>query len=202
MKYFAIFVYFIPLLDLPYFVNKPSHNMGMSYFIHPNKQTNCINAFGDGLSVFFGQVGGYGEKAEAAQVSHILEIDLAVFQDVGYDPENQDELNKHWHDIDTFTTIIDSLIARIKSHPDYHKKVIYNPNKQEQDDQLSKSVLTGDKTKLYQILEEQQKQAFYGYPADHGYLSEGRLLEDLQILRKTIECYKKSSVTKVRLEYL
>lgn len=66
--------------------------MGMNYYIVPNKQTNCENNFGNGLSFFFEQIGGYGEAAEVEQVSKILSIDLSVFQDVEYDPEDTAEL--------------------------------------------------------------------------------------------------------------
>lgn len=173
----------------------------MSYFIYPDKPTHCKDNFGEGLCLFFGEVGGYGEKAESAQVSQILKIDLTVFQDVGYDPQNKAELNKHWHPIDKFTGIVDSLNAKIKSHPDFYKKVIYNPNEQQQHAELSKAVQQGDQSKLLALVEEQQKQPFYGYPGDYGFLHDGRLQEELQLLKQTLSCYKANGVTKVRLEY-
>jgi hypothetical protein len=175
--------------------------MGMSYFIHPDKHTDCTDNFPDRLSTFFGQVGGYGEKAEVSQISKILQIDLTVFQDVAYDTENREEQNRHWHNIDTFALIIDSFIARIKSHPEYYKKLIYNPDEQKQLAELSKIILARDTAKLNQAYDIIPKQPFYGYPTDHSYLREGGLLDDLQTLRKIIECYKRSNATKVRLEY-
>jgi len=175
--------------------------MGMSYFIYPDKPTHCKDNFGEGLCLFFGEVGGYGEKAESAQVSQILKIDLTVFQDVGYDPENQGELNKHWHSIDKFTGIVDSLITKINSHPDFYKQVIYNPNEQQQHIEISKAAQLRDSTKFLALLEEQKKQPFYGYPGDYGFLHDGRLQAELQLLKQTLICYKANGVTKVRLEY-
>jgi hypothetical protein len=176
--------------------------MGMDYYIVPNKQTNCKDDFGNGLSFFFEQVGGYGETAEVEQVSRILDIDLSLFQDVEYDPEDKEELERHWHSLDTFTSIVDTFIAKIKAQPEYHKKVVHNPNKQKQDDEFSKILYMQDSVKASKLLEELIKQPFYLYPPDYGYLSDGRILKDLQTLRKTLICYKKNGVTKVRLEYM
>jgi hypothetical protein len=131
----------------------------------------------------------------------ILKIDLTVFQDVGYDPENQSELNKHWHPIDKFAGIVDSLIAKINPHPDFYKQVIYNPNEQQQHIEVSKSAQLRDSTNLFALLEEQKKQPFYGYPGDYGFLHDGRLQTELQLLKQTLICYKANGVTKVRLEY-
>lgn len=176
--------------------------MGMDYFIVPNKQTTCKDNFGNGLSFFFEQVGGYGETAEVEQVSKILNIDLSVFQDVEYDPEDQAEVETRWHGIDSFTAIVDNFITKIKAQPDYHKKVIHNPNKQKQDDEVSKLIYMKDTAKAAKMLAELEKQPFYYYPPDYAYLREGRILKDLQTLRKTLDCYKRNGVTKVRLEYM
>ncbi len=86
--------------------------MGMSYYLVPDRQTNCKDDFGSGLTFFFEQVGGYGETAEVEQVSKILNIDLSIFQDVEYDPEDQAELEKHWHNLDTLTSIVSAFIAK------------------------------------------------------------------------------------------
>jgi hypothetical protein len=175
--------------------------MGMSYSIVPDKQTTCKDEFGNGLSFFFEQIGGYGDNAEVEQTSKILDIDLSIFQDIDYDPEDKDELERHWHNLDTFTSIVDTFILKIETYPDFHKKVIHNPNKQQQDDQISKIIYMEDMRKATRLLEELEKKPFYYFPPDYGYLKEGRLLKDLKSLRKTLECYKKSGVSKVRLEY-
>jgi hypothetical protein len=176
--------------------------MGMYYYIVPNKQTACKDDFSSQLSFFFEQVGGYGETAEVEQVSKILNIDLSIFQDVAYDMEDQAEADKHWHNIDGFTSIVDSFIAKIKAQPDYYNKVIHNPNKQKQDDEMSRLIYMKDTAKAAKMIAELEKQPFYYYPPDYGYLSEGRILKDLQSLRTTFDCYQKNGVTKVRLEYM
>ena len=120
---------------------------------------------------------------------------------MNYDPENTAELNKHWHPIDQFIIVVDSLISKITSHPDFYKKVIYNPNDQQQNIELSEAVQSGDSTKLYTVLTAQQKKPFYGYPADYGFLHDGRIQEELRLLLETLHCYKTNRVKKVRLEY-
>ena len=176
--------------------------MGMSYDIIPNKETKCANDFGNGLSFFFEQVGGYGETAEVEQVSQILKIDLSIFQDIDYNYDDKNNITEHWHDIDSLVFIVDTFINKITTHPDYYKQVLHNPiDRNKQLDEESKLWEIQDTTLRNQKIEEIHKQPFYYYPNDYGYLSKGRLLKDLQILKKTLECYKKNGVTKVRFEY-
>ncbi|MFT3704173.1 MAG: hypothetical protein QM802_17530 [Agriterribacter sp.] len=174
----------------------------MSYDIIPNKHTKCANDFGNGLSFFFEQVGGYGETAEVEQVSQVLKIDLNVFQDVDYNYDDQNDVANHWHDIDTISSLVDTFINKIVAQPDYYKQVRHNPvdrNKQvDEENELWKLTDTLERDKKIEALHQQP---FYYYPNDHGYLSQGRLLKDLQTLKKTLGCYKKSGVTKIRFEY-
>jgi hypothetical protein len=173
--------------------------MGMSY---DNKPTKCTNDFGNGLSFFFEQVGGYEETAEVEQVSKILKIDLSVFQDVDYNYDDKIDVEKHWHDIDSLISIVDTFINKIATYPDYYKQVHHNPaDRNKQLDEESKLWTLTDTAERDRKLEALHKQPFYYFPPDHGYLSQGRLLRDLHILKKTLDCYKKNAVTKVRFEY-
>ena len=186
-------------------INRPNNNhstTGMYYYIVPNKSTQCKNDFGNGLSFFFEQVGGYGDKAEVEQVSKLLDIDLSIFQDVGYDPEDKVEVEKHWHDLNTFTTIVDKFIDKINGNPEYYKKVVHNPEKKKLDDELSQILYMKDTARAEKLRKILEANPFYYYPPDYGYLSEGRILKDLKTLKKTLECYRKNGVTKVRLEYM
>jgi hypothetical protein len=194
----------LPILSLLTFFVNPKQTrptMGMSYEIIPNKQTKCVNDFGNGLSFFFEQVEGYGENAEVEQVSQILKVDLSVFQDVNYNYENKTDVDTHWHDLNTLTQIVDTLIARIIAHPEYYKKVIHNPEKAKHDELYSKILVMKDTAKANILREQIENSQFYYYPGDYGYLSEGRLLKDLQTLKSTLDCYKRNSVTKVRFQY-
>ncbi len=175
---------------------------GMTYEIIPNKQTKCANDFGDGLSFFFEQVGGYGETAEVEQVSQVLKIDLSVFQDVDYNYNDKNDVSKHWHEIKSLSSLVDKFINKINGYPNYYKQIHHNP--------ADRNKQIEEETRLWQItnslerdkkLEALHKQPFYYYPSDYGYLSEGRLLADLHTLKKTLDCYKKNGVTKVRFEY-
>jgi len=175
--------------------------MGLHYSIYPNKKTNCENNFSNGLSFFFEQVGGYGETAEVEQVSKILNIDLFAFQDVEYDAENPKDVEKSWKNIDSFSAIVDTFITRIENNPDYYKKVVHNPDKEKQDDKHAEILQIKDTAMALKFMEDLQKEPLYMYPPDYGYLSEGRLLKDLKILKKTLNCFKQDGVTKIRLEY-
>ena len=157
------------LLKAPANQLKPPPSMGMSYFIIPNKKTSCKDDFPDGLSFFFEQIGGYDDKAEVAQVSEILHINLSVFQDVEYDPEDHAEADKHWHDIDSFTAIVDTLITKIKIQPDYYKKVIHNPDAQKQRDEMSRLINRRDTAGYAQLMAEYEKLPSYYYPPDYGF---------------------------------
>lgn len=175
--------------------------MGMSYEIIPNKQTKCVNNFGNGLSYFFEQIEGYNETAEVEQVSRVLNIDLSTFQDINYNYEDKNDIEKHWHDIDTFSSCVEAFINKIKSYPDYYKQVNHNPNRNKQLNEEERILDIADAVEREKQLKMLRSQPFYYYPPDHGYLREGRLLKDLQTLRRTLDCYKKNGVTKVRLEY-
>jgi hypothetical protein len=176
--------------------------IGMSYEIIPNKQTNCANDFGNGLSFFFEQVGGYGETAEVEQVSNILKIDLAVFQDVDYNYDDQNDIAEHWHDLDSLISTVNIFIKKINNHPNYYKEVHHNPaDRNKQLDEESKLWELTDTAERDRKIEALHKLPFYYYPPDYGYLSKGRILKDLNILKKTLGCYKKDGVTKIRFEY-
>ncbi len=175
--------------------------MGMSYDIVPNNQTKCANNFGEGLSFFFEQVEGYGETAEVEQVSRIFKLDLSVFQDYNYIYDDADDVKKHWHEITTFSNLVDTFIQRIIANPEYYLQVHYNPDHNKQLDEEQRLWRLTDTTERDRQLELIRRQPFYYYPPDYGYLSEGRLLKGLRTLKKTLDCYKKNGVTKIRFEY-
>jgi len=176
--------------------------MGMSYDIIPNKQTKCANDFGNGLSFFFEQVGGYGETSEVEQVSQILKIDLSVFQDVDYNYDDTNDVADHWHHVDSLSSIVDTFIGKITAQPDYYKQVNHNPaDRNKQIDEESRLWQLTDTVERDRKIAALHQQPFYYYPPDYGYLSQGRLLKDLHTIKKTLDCYKKSGVTKVRFEY-
>src|SRR5262249_49374979 len=102
----------------------------MPYFIFSDRKTTCISYFPDRLSTFFGSIGGFAGKAEPAQVSRVLKIDLSVFQDVGYDETDSAVINNHWHKLSEFARIVDTLIVKIKAQPRYFTKIIYDPDYQ------------------------------------------------------------------------
>ena len=173
----------------------------MTYFLVPDKKGSCSDDFPDGLSYFFEQIGGFDEKAEVAQVSRVLQIDLSVFQDVEYNYEDEKEVKKHWHNLPEFASIVDILIAKIKMTPDYYKKVIHDPDYQKHLEESIRIGSSGDTTQYSQWLKEAEKSNYY-YPPDHGYLREGRILKDLNDLKKTLDCYQKNGVIRVRIEYM
>ena len=183
--------------------NSKALNMGMNYEIIPNKQIKCSNDFGNGLSFFFEQVEGYGETAEVEQVSKILQVDLSIFQDVDYNYDDTTDVIKHWHALDSLIIIVDTLLDKIAAQPEYYKQVHHNPiDRNKQVDEESNLWKLTDSVERDKKIEGLRKQHFYYYPNDRGYLSKGRLIKDLQILKRTLNCYKKSGVTKIRFEYV
>jgi hypothetical protein len=175
--------------------------MSMNYDIIPNKQTQCNDEFGEGLSFLFEQVGGYGNKAEVEQVSKVLQLDLSIFQDVEYSYEDKKGIEKHWHSIDVVYSLVDTFISKIHSHPDYYKQVYHNPNRNGQLKEQQRIWEITDTAERDKQLELLYKQPYYFYPPDYGYLSSGGLLKGLTTLKKTLDCYRKNGVTKIRFEY-
>lgn len=144
------------------------HAMGMDYYISANIETDCSDNFPSGLSFFFEQVGGYGEKSMVSQVEQILDIDLSTFQKCDF-MENEESDSTYWKDINEFESLIDLFLNKIDSSPQYYKEVKFHP--------------------------------MYGYPNDHGYLSEGRIVDELKELKSLLTCYRKAGATKIKLNY-
>jgi hypothetical protein len=189
--------------------------MGMDYYIIPETETTCQNDFPDKLSFFFEQVGGYGDYAEVSQVSQILQIDLSVFQEISYDDgeyydgpieEDDEEAPEDspviWHNTATVVQIIDNLLAKIAAFPDYHKQVLHNPNRKQDLDALFKITASGDEEEIMRGLEALESKPLFSYPADHGYLSNGEIVEDINTLRKTLMCYEDNGVSKFKFMYM
>ena len=189
--------------------------MGMDYYIIPEVEVNCEHEFPEGLSFFFEQVGGYEEYAEVSQVSKILQIDLSVFQEISYDDEEEhsasfDEEEEAadnssstiWHSTVTVILLIDDLLAKIAAFPDYHKQVLHNPTRRSALESLLQVATAKDEESLKQKLEEVESSRHFAYPPDYGYLSEGRIVEDLKTLRKTLACYEGSGASRFKLIYM
>ncbi|MDX1938271.1 MAG: hypothetical protein SFU21_14215 [Flavihumibacter sp.] len=182
-------------------VNKNTSLMGMNYNIHSNIETNCQNNFPYELSYFFEQFGGFGNNSEVAQVSDILKIDLATFQEYDYGTIDSIEEKTFWKDIQPFCEIIETFISKLESTPNYYLKVKYNPNSAKQTKKEFKALKIKDEKKRIEKLMELQSQSSYRYPVDKGYLKTGRILIDLKLLKELLNCYKKSGVTKIKLTY-
>ncbi|MCM0664514.1 hypothetical protein [Flavobacterium tyrosinilyticum] len=168
----------------------------MDYYIEANGKTNCKDDFPSGLSFFFEQVGGFEEKSMVMQVEKILKINLSIFQD--YDFEGEENSSKHWKNIKTFEKTIDDLLLKIKANPDYYKKVKYNSA-----NPPSYGYST-DKKEMERMKKQQreyEKSPLFGYPADNGYLSSKKFVEELNQLKSILNCYKKHGATKIKLSY-
>ncbi|MBO2011491.1 hypothetical protein [Hymenobacter negativus] len=186
----------------------------MDYYIIPEEETTCEDSFPDGLSFFFEQVGGYGEAAEVEQVSRILQIDLSVFQEISFEEDeayDADELDEDeqpeeasiiWHDVDKVTAVVDSFLTKIEAFPDYHKQVLHNPNRNQDLESLLQITTIGDEAEMVRQFQELENQPLFAYPPDHGYLSQGKIVEDLKNLRQTLACYKSSGVSQFKLLYM
>lgn len=188
--------------------------MGMDYYIIPEIEVNCESEFPEGLSFFFEQVGGYEEYAEVSQVSKILQIDLSVFQEISYDDEEEystfldeekeatDVSSTIWHSTVTTMHLIDDLLVRIAAFPTYYKQVLYNPARRSNLDSLLQVATVRDEERLKQELEELKSNRHFAYPPNYGYLSEGRIVEDLKILRNTLTCYERGGASRFKLIYM
>lgn len=171
--------------------------MSMTYLIEPNIKTLCKNEFPEGLSYFFEQFGGYADKSIVSQVEKVLDIDLKTFQEYDF-PENDNPSKKYWKEIKEFESVINLFINKIKSNPDYYKRIKYNPIK----------VVYGFSTdsletkRINQTQKENQSHPMFGYPNDDDYLSSKAILKDLENLKALLNCYKKSGATKIKLTYM
>lgn len=171
-------------------------SIGMHYSIEANVKTNCQDNFPSGLSFFFEQVGGYGDKSMVSQTESILGIDLSTFQEYDF-IDNEEPSEKYWKDITQFESVIDAFISKIEANPTYYQKVKYNPI-------ILGPAFSTDLTemkKIQQKREEYENHPMYGYPNDDEYLSSNAILNDLETLKKILKCYKDNGATKIKLSY-
>jgi hypothetical protein len=172
------------------------HAMGMYYHITANVETECKDYFPSGLSFFFEQIGGYGEKSMVSQVEQILDIDLSTFQTYDF-MENEESDSTYWKDINEFELIIDLFLKKIELEPDYYKRVKYNPI-------VPVYGFSTDSAKMAEMKktqEEYENSPMYGYPNDRGFLSEGIIIMELKELKSLLTCYRKAGATMIKLSY-
>ncbi len=186
----------LPLFSLCLYVYG-AQAAGMNYFIEANVASDCKGHFPDGLSYFFEQIGGYGEKSMVVQVEKLLDIDLSDFQNYDH-PEFTGSDSMYWQDIDPFETIIDSFLHKIAASPDYHQKVIYNPDTTH----WTTSSAATPAELLQSLKEKQQKNLLYDYPMDRGFLSSGEIIIALQSLKALLGCYRAQGATAIKLTYM
>jgi hypothetical protein len=166
--------------------------MSMNYFIEPNVKTPCHDHFPEGLSNFFAQWGGYEDKSEVAQVEKILKIDLSTFQ--RYDEMDTTwRVTHHWKSIKTLDKLLNTLLLKIKAHPNYYKQVTHNP--------IVVMYFTAEMAEIEKQERAYKSHPLYGYPGDDGYLKSSRFVNDIKALRALLHCYLKAGATKVALSY-
>lgn len=178
------------------FINFSFINVGMSYSIEANVETKCKDDFPPGLSFFFEQIGGFGDKSMVTQVEKILDIDLSTFQEYDY-MDNEDPSDKYWKNITKFEAVLDKLLLKISENPKYYQSVKYNPIQ-------SEYAFSSDPNEMKNIKAKEQEyenHPMYGYPYDTKYLSTNAIVDDLQLLKSILKCYKKSGATKIKLNY-
>ena len=174
----------------------------MNYFIIAEKETDCNLSFPDQLSSFFEQIGGFEEKSEVVQTSQILGIDLSAFQNFDYEGSEPDEEKKFWTDCNLFLSITKEFIDKIEAHPTFHEKVKHDSDMEKRGEQMNRIFNSTSPESIIGFLQEQQKDEQYGFPPDHGYLKEGRLLNDLRAFQKTVECLMGAGHQKMKLLYM
>jgi hypothetical protein len=170
--------------------------MGMDYYIEADVKTKCKNEFPSGLSFFFEQVGGFGEKSMVSQVENILNINLSTFQEYDY-MDNEESDDRYWKDLKEFNALLDTLLAKIQANPRYYTKVKYNPVTPI----FGFSSDPKEMARMNKTVQEYEKHPMYGYPNDHGYLSSDAFIRDIKILKSVLQCYADQGATKIKLSY-
>jgi len=172
-----------------------NNEMGMYYYLIPDRETNCKDDFPSRLSYFFEQVGGYDEYATVSQLEDQLQIELSLFQNTYNDDYSSFEFMEEMGNIEnaekefikhkektkiTTESILNVLLEfqkKLNIDKDFYKKLNFNDNNNLPQDM--------------KIL----------YPPRIDYYSNGNFLKDINSLIKVIQCYKQNGVEYVRLGY-
>jgi hypothetical protein len=176
--------------------------MGMSYILITDKETTCTGRFPYQLGYFFEAIGGYGEKSEVVQVSQLLNVDLNTFQHYDYGEDDPAIEKTFWKDVSHYEQVIHTLIDSINAHPDYHIHLKYDPKPWPGVVHSLDSIKPGDTDRLKKVLADYEQNPASLYPADSGYLREGRILNDLNDLLKTLNCFRSQGVKQIKLLYI
>ncbi len=173
--------------------------MGMRYSLVTNKETTCTGRFPHELGRFFQAIGGYEENSEVSQVSELLKVDLGLFQDYDHQMADPEMEESFWKDVGQFEVVLRTFIDSIKEHQDYHKRVRYNQHPDHTEALIQAMENSGDLDSKLKYVEELRADGESPYPIDSGYLSEGRILNDLEDLMNTLACFRSQGVERVKL---
>jgi hypothetical protein len=168
----------------------------MYYSIEANVKTRCDDRFPEGLSHFFEQIGGYGEKSMVSQVEKVLKIDLSLFQHYDF-VDNPKPSSAYWIEIKKMQGLLSTLNSKIRANPNYHTQLKYDPVEAI----YGFSTDSAENERMNKTQQDHQKHPMFGYPNDHGYLSTSAFTEDISALETLLKCYSKNGATKVRLSY-
>jgi hypothetical protein len=179
--------------------------MSMNYFIQSDKETNCKKNFGNSLSFFFEQIGGYGENAEVIQVEKILNIDLSLFQKVSGESETENgeiKIIENWINIDTLRNVAELFLNKINLDKDFYKKIIHNENIDKERNEIERINKITDPEKRASEMKQLEENPTYFYPPNFHYFENGQFIEELKYLLETLNCFKKNNVEKAQLIYM
>lgn len=172
----------------------------MDYSIVADKDNSCDDFFPEGLSNFLEQLPSSEYNSEVRQVSQILNINLDAF--LIYDDGSGDsEEQNYWQDIDAFITFVESFIDKIAENKEYFKEVRYTKNVDSLNDQLHEVLHKKDEDLMKNLLDQLYANPDLSLPPDRGYLSDYRIVEDLNDLKRILDCYKSSGAAKIKLLY-
>lgn len=193
------------LIIISILTHSKAFTMSMNYFIQSDRETNCKENFGNTLSFFFEQIGGYGETAEVIQVEKILNIDLSLFQKVSSGSETEFgnvKTIENWISIDTLRNLVELFLNKIDQNKEFYKKIIHNENIDKIRIEIERINKITDREKWASEMKKLEENPTYFYPPNSHYFENGQFTNELNNLLETLNCFKKNNVEKVQLIYM
>lgn len=170
----------------------------MNYYIFSDIKSENNIAFPEKLSQFFEHYYAFGEESEVAQISELLDVDLAIFQKYN-NPADKDVI---WLDINDLVETTHKLIDRLRSRSGYFRQIRFGgiPGDVFRNEFL-KATADKDQVKINELVRRWQNTPDSAFPPDTGYLSSNLIMMDLLRLDKILLQIKESGGKKINLVY-
>lgn len=107
-----------------------------------------------------------------------------------------------WQSIDLVLAIVNDFINKINESPEYYLFIRHIQDKDIPDEKLLRSANIKNKDKAIEWVKRSYEEDGAMFPPDTGFLRTNEITNQLNEVKNLLDCYKRSSVSKIKLVYM